>query len=76
MCHADGNGLYRSSELAVEYGRNILGFRYGDCFFGEIHPAMLWAKETLPALAGLEAWETYSLGVPEEIGICRFKIAE
>lgn len=27
-CHADGNGLYRSSELAVEYGRNILGFGY------------------------------------------------
>ena len=50
-CHADGNGLYRSSELAVEYGRNILGFGYRNGSSFKIHTAMLRAKETLPALA-------------------------
>lgn len=37
---------------------------------------MLWAEETLSVLTRLEAWETDSLGVAEEIGISCIQIAQ
>lgn len=50
-CHADGNGLDRPFELAVQYGRNILCLGYGNASIDKVHTAMLRTLEALPVLA-------------------------
>lgn len=65
-CHTNCDGLYRTFELAVRYGRNIFRLGYRNGTLSEVHAAMLRALETLLAFPVLEFRETYRMSVTEK----------
>ena len=74
-CHADGDGLHRPFEPAVQYGRNAFCLGNGDGFLAEVHAAMLRTLETLSVLAALEAWKADSMGITKKVLVGSAKVA-